>query len=225
MDAGETTPGGRDGSTGNGDSSGSGGGGESGATGGSGGSGGSAGSSGAGSAGSGNGCVPAWRTQSSTDSFDDLGLPPGNEDNTQWVYQYICRGTPAGQTALLLGKGVPGFGCYGTYAEGTTRHGFGIENDFEVLVPSASCATTWQPVTAGVIPLELGKVPGLYACRGVLTNEPYPGGVASGLELGQWVPAAGGGDFECWTQFHDDGQKDHGSKRVEREVEVLVHAP
>lgn len=207
-------------------SGGTGGGGQSGTTGGNGG----AGASGTGGAGGSAACTPDWGSaRDKNGDWSALGSNPGNETNSQSIaLQFICRATPAGMTQPALGKGVEGYGCYGTYASGGTRVGFGAESGFYTLLPFTHCQTAWKPVTSGITPLDLApKDAGthLYACRGELQNEPYPEGVASGNELGQWVPAATSG-YECWTQFHGTDQgRDAGSKLLTTNVEVLVVLP
>jgi hypothetical protein len=198
-----------------------------------GGSGGSGGSGGGGGAGTGGTVAPtptrcaSWRSQGSDDSFGDLGENPGEETNSMtMVRQYVCRAVPNGRSQLALGKGVPTYGCYGTYESNGARVGFGKPDVFEVLLPNTSdCSVTWQAVSDDVQPLDLGTdaYPGLYACRGRLDNEPYPGGTVSGRELGQWIAVGDG--HECWTQFHGaQGMLDGGSKRILDQLEVLVRA-
>jgi hypothetical protein len=190
--------------------------------------GGSGGSAGGGAAGGGG--SPAtddtacrnWRHQDETGSFNDLGPAPGNEMNSQSsVSQWICRAAaPGGSNAL--GKFVPGFGCYGTYASGNTRVGFGATQEtggFEVLLPNSQCPLAWAAPGSGA--LDLGGA--LHACRGRLQNEMYPDGTASGTELGQWIDV--GGSLQCWTQFHDaNGDRDGGSRRLTENLEVLTRA-
>lgn len=205
------------------------------ATGGAGGVGGSAGDpaadgGGGGGAAAGGGGRPAtddaacrdWRMQDQTGSFDDLGPALGNEMNSQTsVSQWICR-AEAPNGVLTLGKAVPPYGCYGTYASGNTRIGFGATKatgGFEVLVPHSDCPLAWAAPGSGA--LDLGGA--LHACRGRLQNEMYPDGTASGTELGQWIDV--GGSLQCWTQFHDaNGNMDEGSRRLTQNVEVLIRA-
>jgi hypothetical protein len=170
-----------------------------------------------------------WRRQNSDGVFDDLGPNPGEEMNDSGtVRQYICRTVPNGRSQLALGKGVPPYGCYGTYDNSGTRLGYGKATDFEVLLPNTSdCQVTWQSVSTGITPFDLGTAeqPGLYACRGRLENVPSDGGGnISGRELGQWVEVAG--ERQCWTQFHNStAGMDTGSKRVVDQLEILVRAP
>jgi hypothetical protein len=169
-----------------------------------------------------------WRRQNNDGAFDDLGPNPGEEmNNSGTVRQFICRTVPDGRSQLALGKGVPPYGCYGTYETNGTRLGYGKSTDFEVLLPNRDCQVTWQSVTNGISPFDLGTAaqPGLFACRGRLMDVPSDGGGnVSGRELGQWVEV--GGERQCWTQFHNStAGQDTGSKRVVDQLEILVPAP
>ncbi|MET0388253.1 MAG: hypothetical protein ABW321_19930 [Polyangiales bacterium] len=148
-------------------------------------------------------------------------IPRGVETNgIGTVDLYVCRARPDGRSDWLLGKAIPSYGCYGTFDDGASRAGFGVTEGFQLLDAPSDCLAFSPADSAPTFDLDSSNAQPLVACRGRLDPQPYDGGVASGQELGQWVPAGGG--YACWIQFFGTAEgMDRGSLRLTEALELL----